>query len=529
MPVNTPHPDYSARVNLWKMIRDAIEGERVVKDAGPDYLPIPPGMPSTPNMLLDSGSKAVAIASDPYTFYLGFAEFPEIVEPALAGFQGVIHDRNATVKIPSPFDYLYETCCPDGTSLDSLWSLITSEVMTVGRIGLLIDVDESDQKLRIIGYSIENIINWREKSPRLGGGVEFLVLREPQQVISEKDEFTTVNVLRYRELRVNNGVYQSRLWEEKIGPKGERYFSVVPTIGSQGGSVEELSGWNTIIVNGRPLNFIPFVSINAMDPGMAYGPIPILPLVRRAYSIYRKTADYNRALYIKGDPQICIAGIDAAEAPRKVGGDGIWTFPNPDAKAWYLDIDGQGIPLMRQSIRDEYERFDMEGGKLLASDKTAPESGTALKQRQQAQQVNLKNVITNVGRTFEEILKQLVLLDGGNPEELMFMPDTDFAEPTMSAQELLTLTTAKNNGAPISYESMHELMRRGGMTEKDYEQEIKLLETDHELREELNGSPESPSVGNGTDASPGDPEDDEQEDGDGEEDNSVGDAEDDGN
>lgn len=503
MPVNTLHPEYEKRSTTWQLMRDAIEGETAVKGATATYLPVPPGMPTMIADVLESGKR---VGSDPYTFYLGFAEFPEIVEPALAGFQGVVHARPPVSKLPAALSYLIDMASPDGTTLEELWSMTTSEVLTTGRIGLLIDVD-TDQKLRIVPYSVENLINWQERTARQGGGASFVVLREISDEEGD-DEFDVEKVTRYRELRLNNGVYQSRLWEEK--ESGDDKAPTLQVVSE--GDNKQAGGWVTITVTGKTLDFIPFYPLNAIDIGYCYQAIPMLPLARRAFAIYRKTADYNRALYIKGDPQICIAGIESSDAPQKIGGEGIWTFPSPDAKAWYLDIDGQGIPLMRQSIADEYDRFDMEGGKLLATDKTAPESGEALRQRQMAQQVTLRNIVTNLGQGFETVLKQVAHMSGLEPEAVEFSPDTDFAEPTMTSQELMELVTAKNSGAPMSYATMHELMRRGSLTQKSFEEEVIAIEEEAAslatiIKPEPDVPPVAPKDG-GKDANPGgdDPE-----------------------
>jgi len=465
--INAIHPEYEKRQQTWKMIRDAIDGERAVKAEGALYLPVPPGMPQQSNNFIDG---KMLSASDPYSFYLGFADFPEIAEPALAGFQGVVHAKPPTITVPTALEYLVAAATVDWLSMEVLWSTITREVLTTGRIGLLIDVD-LEQKLRFVCYSIESLINWKEFPARLGGGAEFLVFKEVTEETDEKDPFKVVQQTRYRELRVNGGIYQSRVWKETTDNDG----AVIHQIQTNSDSVEESAdGWTTIQLFGKTIDYIPFMPINSMNVSYDYEASPMLPMIRRSYAIYRKTADYNRALYIKGDPQIVIAGINKEECPSKIGGEGIWCLASPDAKAWYLDIDGQGIPLMRQSIKDEYDRFDMEGGKLLATDKTSPESGEALRRRQMAQQVTLKNIIMSAGAAFEIAIQTLGAMAGvsASDSSILFSPDTDFAEPTMPSQSLLEMTSAKNTGAPISYNTMHELMRRGGLTEKTFEQEI---------------------------------------------------------
>ena len=68
---------------------------------------------------------------------------------------------------------------------------------------------------------MENLINWQERPPRLGGGAFFVVIRELKQVpkvekdSDEPDEFATEQVRFFRELRINDpGVYQARLWKD---------------------------------------------------------------------------------------------------------------------------------------------------------------------------------------------------------------------------------------------------------------------------------------------------------------------------
>lgn len=490
MAVDTLHPEFEARQRDWEMIRDALEGERVVKGRRQRYLPVPPGMSTSSKELLASTGKRTT--TDAYDFYVSFAEFPEIVEPALTGFQGIIHAREPRINIPPRMEYLEEDATPEGFSLLVLWQQVTREILSGGRVGLLADISQDDN-VRIVPYSVENVINWQERSPRLGGGAFFVVIRELKQVPEEDnsgdpDEFATQQMRFFRELRINEpGVYQTRLWKDPEGTRHERTSAEgtisapsLPASGSQGGpEVVKVDGqeWTTISLLGKTFDTIPFLSVNALDIGFEYGAIPILPMTRRAYSIYRLTADYRRSLYMKGDPQPYIAGIPEDKAPPRIGGETVWTFDNPDAKPGYLDIDGDGIPLTRQAIQDELERFDQEGGKLLSTTQR-PESGEALAMRLLAHQVTLRNVVINAGLGMQQALRVIAEMLGLEADDVTFEPDLDFASPVMSGTEASEWAKAKSVGFPISSETLHSLARRGGVTDKTFEEEIEAIEED---------------------------------------------------
>jgi hypothetical protein len=399
-------------------------------------------------------------SSGAYAFYLRFAEFPDIVGPALQGFQGVIHAKQPNIELPPKMEYLLEDATPDGDTLLNLWVESTKDILTYGRTALLPDIVDGD-RFAIARYEAPSITNWALMQKREGGGPSFVVLREQFDTQSENDEFLVSEVEQYRQLHMVDGQYYSTIWTKN---------SNTDWVAGESVRVE----WF-----GRAFEEIPLFVINSDGDGLDGDvTIPILPLARRALSIYRLNADYRRALYMKGDPQIFLSGVKKEDAPSKVGGEMIWVFENPNAKAEYLDIDGEGIPLMRQAIEDEYKRFDAEGGKLLSSDGGSPESGEALRRRMMARQVTLRDIVTFAGLGFERMLKFVAFYMGEDPESVTFVPDTDFAEPTMTGREILELTQAKSAGAPISSKTIHGLMRRGRVTDMTYDEEIEEIEDD---------------------------------------------------
>lgn len=464
MPVDTHHEDYDARAMDWKRVRDAIVGESAVKAAGEHYLPRPPGMAAIGRIEFRDGRQ---IVDDRYGFYLSFAEFPEIIGPTVDGIQGMIHEKPPDVELPAQLEYLIEDATPDGEDLRTLWERVTREVTSTGRIVLLHDVDLDDQ-VKFCTYPVEGMINWRLAPKKMGGFPELVVLHDMQDEPKGEDGFESAEVHYYAELRLVDGLYAVRRWKKADRDKLQVIID----------ETTDEDGWLFPSHFGRNLLSIPIDVINAAGEGFDFGPVPVMPMVRRAFSIYRKTADYNRSLYVKTDPQVVAYGVDDDDMPTEIGGDGIWHFSNPDARVEYLDIDGLGIPLLRQAIEDEYQRFHEEGGRLREND-GGPESGEAVKRRQMVKQVTVKSLVINAASQFEKALRHIAMTAGLGKEAIdaiKFEPNLDFAEPPMPPQEYNQLVDAKLKGAPISWKSIHRQSLLRDLTDMPYEEEMDEIE-----------------------------------------------------
>ena len=469
MPINSKHPAYLAVADDWLTMRDALEGLRAIRSNITRYLPVPPGLVAgvQPNLntILASGNLE---NQNRYTFYASFAEYPEIVADTLNGIQGIVHEKPPTVDLPADMKYLEERATPAGDTLYELWERVTREVFSTGRYELLGDIVEDE--LYLCTYAAESLINWRAAPKLLGGGTLLAVLEEQTREEKRDDHYEHEDVTRYRELRIDpeSGAYQVRVWVERDGK--------APEIERTEDDGADADGWLTPVLFGRAFAEVPLTIINAVDRGFAIGPIPLLSAARRAVSIFRKSADYNRALYQKGDPQPYIFGVDPEEVPSMIGGGTIWGFKHHEGTAGYLDIDGQGIPLMREAIQDQYERFAAEYGRLMnAGDKASNESGEALKRKAASGQVTAKGVLVNAAAGVQQALRTLARLKGKSEAEankIFFAPNLDFAEPMMTGRELLEYVLAKNAGATLSARTIHEIARRHKVTDMSYEEEL---------------------------------------------------------
>lgn len=472
MPISTLHPLYKEQQARWKSCRDVIAGEYRVKEAGnlELYLPVPPAM------LTDMGS-----LSKRYHFYATFAELPEITLPMSEGIQGLIHDKAPQFNLPGKLAYLEDSATLDGDSLLELWQLVTREVFYTGRISLLAEIrggrtPQGDQ-VCLCPYAAETLINWRLRKQIDGGAATLVVLEELQWQDDEEDSYKQESSYQWRELSLDeNGRYRVRVWEE-AEDQSEGTPKTVQQIVQQDGADTE--GWVYPLRVGQAFDRIPLTVVNATDRGFQYGPVPVWPLAKRALSIFRLSADYRRALYTKADPTPYVFGVHADDVPREIGGATVWAFENPDGKAGFLDIDGDGIPLQRAEIELEYERFWAEAGHMLETSAKGVEAAEALRIRQNMKQVSVKTLVKNAADGMQEALRsvgRMLGLSDSEVESITFTPNLEFSETAMQPRELLELMQAKNQGARISHFTIHKHMMRRRMSDLSYEEEEAKLE-----------------------------------------------------
>lgn len=493
MPIESKHPKYQEVEDDWKIMRDWVAGERAVRANIKRYLPPPPGLKNSGAGVLNLNeiiSNNFAGGYDRYAFYAMFAEFVDITNTTINAIQGLIHEKPPTIELPKEFEYLRENATPNGDTLEELWEIITRELLIAGRIALLGEVIEDD--LFFCPYKAESLTNWHVLPKLMGGGPILSVLKEVNQKPKDDDPYELEDVTFYRELvllETEEGgpepIYKVRLWKSEEGKDASIVYDME--------GVDE-DGFITPMLFGNTFKEMPLVVINAINKGFGFGPIPGLPMAKRAIMIYRKTADYHRALYVKGDPQPILFGVDEDSIPGHIGGGEIWAFPSEGASAMYLDIDGQGIPLMKESIDQQYDRFGQETGQLADDSGGGIESEGGRARRYARADITIKSIVVNAGAAMEEALQQIVRARRGEKasvDDVVFAANTDFSEPLMSGKALLDYVMAKNAGGPISGETIHELARRHKVTDFTYEEELdKIAEEENTI--DLMGDEEPP-------------------------------------
>lgn len=469
MTVSSKHPQYSAMLPSWTIMRDTKLGEEQVKSKGADYLP------PTSGMIFDGYPTANTPGKKAYDAYRKRAVFHEYVSDAIKRLNGILHQKPPQIDLPASMESMRENATIDGESLEMLLRKINEEQFSTGRLGLLGDLPVQEQlgdvNPYIALYKAEKIVNWddgeREKLPRQN--LNLVVLDESEYV--RKDDFSWDKEQKYRVLVLGDVV------DNEGQSQGAAY--------SQGVFIGEDANFTTsALVTPRLLGStadeIPFVFCNSMDVVPKPEKPPLMSLANMALTVYRGEADYRQSLFMQGQDTLVVIGDKKSsdeDGQYRVGANATISLPqNGDAK--FIGVSSQGLAEQRQALEHDRNEATTLAGQLIDAVGGGAESGEALKIRVSARTATLKDIAITGAFALESLLKKIAVWKGANPDEVAVMPNLDFTDQVLQGRNLVDYMTARTLGAPWSLQSIHEFMREHGLTNMSFEDELEAMADD---------------------------------------------------
>lgn len=474
MALDSVNPAYADMLPDWQQLRDFVKGERVVKLKGEKYLP------ATSGMRID-GMGTGQLGRQAYDAYLLRAVFPEYLSDALQIFMGMLHNKHAVIELPQELEPLRNKCTELGEPMELLLQRINLEQLTTGRVGILLDfpkkVDPANPLPFIALYIAEAMRNWDTADSTVDNAKLRLVTLD-ESGLSLTNDFTWTTTSKYRVLMLGK--------EDGVYYQGE-------FISAGGVPVYVESEMVAPNFRGRTLTELPFMFINTNDFNPDVDEPPLIGLARLCGAIYRGEADYRQNLFMQGQDTLVIIGErrvtplannpTGAEEPLRTGaGSRIDLDIEGDAK--YVGVSGEGLSEQRAAIENDRKRAESRSGQLIDAAKGDKESGTALQTRVGAQTATLNQIAKTGALALETLLKTAARWMGADETKVKVTPNLEFADFQMGGQDLVNMMTAKREGAPISMESIHNMMVQGNLTRMDFPTEFKLSKAEaEELRE----------------------------------------------
>ena len=437
--IDAKHPQYTQRrVEEWRLMRDAENGEGAVKARGEAYLPKPSGFKA----MLGGGRAA-------YHDYRMRANFPEILSPSLSALVGIAHGKEIQIEMPDALGYLWEDADGDGMPLEVFHRKITRELLLMGRYGVLADAPAGGGEPYLAGYCAESIINWDDG---------FFVLDESGPV---RIGFEWQDEIKFRVVELQDGRYVQSLYD--------------------GESNTVMGVAAPVTTGGRPLDFVPFAVASGVDLQADVRTSPLIGVARAALAIYQLDADQRHQLFMSGQETLVIIN---GERPDAVGagvviqietGEGI----NGDAK--YVSPTCSGIEAHAEKIKDKRTEAVMAGARLLEQSDSVQESGEARKLRFASETATLTSVLQQSCSLLERSLRNVAALKGLPGDGITVKAPATLLDTTMSAQDFAALSGVYEAGG-MSWATFYENGQRGGIfsPERDADQEFTLVDDQHE-------------------------------------------------
>lgn len=435
-------------------MRDVVAGNDAIHQAGKLYLP----------PLTDQ-------SKEEYETYKNRAVFFNATARVVDAMEGAIFRKPPTLEVVSIQD-IADNITLTGKDLISFAQDVVKEELTLTRCGVLVDfpsIDTSNMtalQAKALGarpyaalYKAEDIISWRVIN--VGGNTMLgqVVLREFEEVQDAADEFSCTLVEVNRVLDFDDtGAYRQRVYKSMPGPKGKgTVMTLVSTISPR--------------MNGKPMDFIPFVFFGARGNGPEIDEPVLNDLAVVNLAHYRNTADYEHGLHYTGLPTAFVAGVGDTDAEFKIGSGIAWTFTDPQAKAGYLEFTGQGLTAMENALKAKEEQMAALGARMLAPDKKDAEAADTIANKRQGEISVLAALANTVSRGLTLVLQYMARWQGVS-DKVSIKLNTDFNVVRMGADDIMALMQAVMSNQ-ISSQTFYEALVRGEVVTGDrtYEEE----------------------------------------------------------
>jgi hypothetical protein len=442
--VDTQHKDYTAMIDTWRKCRVTVQGQKAVHDAGALFLP----------RLADQ-------TDSDYSAYKLRASFFNATWRTISALAGMMFRKEPAVDVAPSVDDLLDDVTMSGIDFQIFAQQTAIEVLTSGRMGILVDypsqsvagmtladVEKLGLRPSMQKYNAETIINWKTGRINNHNVLTMVVLTEDAAI--EGTEFEHKTEVHYRVLDLLEGKYRVRVF--RINEKKE----------------DEQVGEDLFpLMNGKPLDYIPFVFIGIDDTTPEVDEPPLIDLVDVNLAHYRMNADYAHGLHFTGLPTAVISGYTPENASEKlyVGSASAWVFPDPQAKASFLEFTGQGLQAIEKAIERMESQMSILGARLLSSEKKAVETA----QTAQIHRAGESSILSAIAQTLSiGLTKALNTFSAwaGSPGEWSIELNRDFMPVGLDPQGLTALVGAWQSGA-ISFDVLFKQLQQNEIIESE--------------------------------------------------------------
>lgn len=442
MGIDSQHPLYEAHIEQWQRCRDTYLGEDAVKDRGETYLPkIDPGQ---------DGRE--------YSAYLKRALFYEAVSRTVEGFVGAISRKPAVLTLPGKMADFEENATGDGRGLAEMIRLLAGETLLTGRVGILVDWDEEQDRSCLVVYPAEQITNWGEFG---------IVLAETAYEADPDDPFRVKAVDQFRQLAIVDGRYTVTIWRRKDGVLAGEW------------AVYEV---RTPQKRGRAFDALPWVWLTPAGTTSRIVKPPLMGLVNTSLSHYRSSADLEHGRHFTGMPTLYVTGIVGGE-PIRVGAATAILLQEPSAKVGFAEFTGAGLGSLETALEDKERMMAVLGAAIFGPPRKGVEAAETARIRSSAETSLLMTIVSATEEAVEEALE--IAADWmGVSGECDVDINRDFLDTPLDPATLAALVKGFQAGA-ISEEVFLHNLRAGELLppEMDIDAEAKALRSAATKRE----------------------------------------------
>lgn len=454
-------PEVEAALPSWETVRDCLDGQGQVKKRGVKYLP----MPNPTDQSAENKAR--------YEAYTMRGLYVNFTGRTLSGMVGSVFGKDATAVLPDQLTALHTNVDGGSVTLDQQAKQTLSDVLSVGRVGLLTDYpkretpasrrDVTTGRVRptIQYYFAEQIINWRYEVVDAIRQLTLVVLKE--QYIKEDDGFKKEMDDQWRVLQLVENEYRVTVWrKEGAGFKKE------------GGTVTPKKA------DGKPFDYIPFEFIGSSNNDAGIDPAPLLDLANLNIAHYRNSCDFEEMVHMLGQPTPVITGLDQNWVDNVL--NGVVVLGSTKAlmlpercTADLLQIEESQLAL---TAMEHKERQAVAIGARLVQNATVQRTAKEAGMEEASESSLLLSAAKNVNSAYARAIRSAALFAGAPiTEDMGYFLNTDFDILRLDSPGRAQLLAEWQRGA-ITFSEYRSVLVRAGVATLDEEEAKAELEED---------------------------------------------------
>lgn len=467
------HPEYQYWKRHWDMIRDSVVGEVQIKRKNELYL-----------------AKLENMTKDEYAAFLDRAVFFNMTQRTIIGMMGSLFRRNPIIE-SMPKNLQTEKVSKQGQTLGQFVKEAATEVITMGRYGVLLDMDEKGVRPPYFaGYIAENIVDWTVEEIDGRFTVTEVILRElrlarpllnPLSVTPAGQQLPKTTRLRKgQEARVfsqdTTVTRAARRWlasyrvlrlehEVKDDPTTPRIYRQYYHTSDHGDASPEGTPYAeyTPTWRGKPFSFIPFKFLGPYDNTPDIPKSPLMDIVLLNHSHYKSYAMLEHGRFYTALP-VYYAEVRPGEenANYTVGPSVVWEM-DQGSKAGIIEFHGGGLKYLENACNAKEDQIAALGGRLVGVERVATgESNNMLKMKESNEAALLLNVANVLDVTFTDLLQwwaQWQDTDVTIANKIKFKTNKDFLISQEGAREFRAIQMMYENGV-IPVEVLFDYLKR---------------------------------------------------------------------
>lgn len=492
--LDSTHPDFDCRLEQWYRCKDVLAGQDAVKARSGPYGKGTCYLPPTAGMILD-GMNPDELGYENYQAYKKRALFYGYATESVDLALGMLWNKPPVIEgiKDTKLEYLLTRATHEGESLERLLYRINEAQLGTGRIGILADMPKgetvtADPQPYISIYNEVSITNWDAgyTGQLATESLNMVVLNESgprRQNVFEWEDWTQYRVLMLGPSATN----------ELDGTAVYRQGEFAQEGGSGAPSFDESLMFEPN-AQGRTLDEIPFVFINANSTTSCPQDPPLLSLADLVLHLYRLQADYSAELHGQTSATLVTKGLVKApgkeKQPQRLGvGGHVDLGSNKEAEAYYLELSGKGLPEMRQSVEQAKQLARERSGEIVDQSSRGRESGNSLEQRISVRTATLHSIAQHGAEGLTKLLKIMGKWVGMTDKEIALIrivPNTVFSSNRVSGIDFKALVEAAQlGGTVITMKSLHKFLQTSGFTDETFEQFVDQWEAEQDIRSKM--------------------------------------------